>query len=264
MRKIALLVLATVGLGLSQAASAADLGTAPLYRKAPPVETFSWTGAYIGGFVGGAFGAGDATVTNPVDLAGTPLFGGPATNFGLGSSVIAGMTDGYNWQVSPNWVIGYESETGYINLKGSGAFAGRPTATGITEATGTYSAWTGRLGYTWDRSMIYAKGGVALARFDTGAFDPTLGTHFDTRGHRYEWGYAIGGGWEYAFAPKWTIKAEYLYLGFDRDRTTIGAFNNGAPQLNTTTSIPGIHTAKVGINYKWDWMTLLPAQLRPF
>jgi outer membrane immunogenic protein len=264
MRKIALLVLATAGLGLSQAASAADLGTAPLYRKAPPVETYSWTGAYIGGFVGGAFGAGDATTTTPVDNAGTPLFASPAATYDLGSSFIGGMTDGYNWQVAPNWVIGYESETGYINLKGSGAYAGSPTSGAITEATGTYSAWTGRLGYTWDRSMIYAKGGVALARFDVGAFDPTAGAHFDTRSHRYEWGYAIGGGWEYMFAPKWTIKAAYLYLGFDRDRSTTGNLNGNVTQLWTTTSVPGIHTAKVGINYKWDWMTLLPAQLRPF
>jgi outer membrane immunogenic protein len=262
MRKIALLVLATVGLGLSQAASAADLGTAPLYRKAPPIETFSWTGADIGGFVGGAFGASDASTTNPITLAGAPVFAGPTT-YGLGSSVIAGYTDGYNWQVSPNWVVGYESETGYINLKGAGSYAAQPTATGIAEASGTYSAWTGRLGYTWDRSMIYAKGGVALARFDVGGFDPTLGTHFDTRHHRYEWGYAVGGGWEYAFAPKWTIKAEYLYLGFERDRTTFGA-SNSVTEISTVTHIPGIHTAKVGINYKWDWMTLLPAQLRPF
>ena len=53
MRKIAVLLLAAAGVGLAGAASAADLGTAPIYRKAPPpVQVFSWTGGYIGGYVG--------------------------------------------------------------------------------------------------------------------------------------------------------------------------------------------------------------------
>jgi outer membrane immunogenic protein len=42
---------------------AADLGAAPIYRKAAPVQVFSWTGGYIGGYVGGAFGANNATTT---------------------------------------------------------------------------------------------------------------------------------------------------------------------------------------------------------
>ncbi|EKS41182.1 hypothetical protein [Afipia broomeae] len=44
MRKIAVLLLAAAGVSLAGAASAADLGTAPIYRKAPPVQVFSWTG----------------------------------------------------------------------------------------------------------------------------------------------------------------------------------------------------------------------------
>jgi outer membrane immunogenic protein len=54
------------------------------------------------------------------------------------------------------------------------------------------------------------------------------------------------------------VKAEYLYLGFDNNITTTGNLNgNGGTQVFTTTSLPGIHTVKAGVNYKFDWFSLL-------
>ena len=88
MRKIAVLLLAAAGVSLSGAASAADLGTAPIYRKAPPVQVFSWTGGYIGGYVGGAFSAKDAVSGVPVDGAGLPVFAGPAASYKYDSGFI--------------------------------------------------------------------------------------------------------------------------------------------------------------------------------
>lgn len=252
MRRIGIVLLAAAGIGLSQTASAADLGTAPIYRKAPVAAPFTWAGSYIGGYVGGAFGAKDAVTGVPVDGAGTPAFGGPAVSYKYDSSFIGGYTGGYNWQAASNWVIGYEGETGYIGSKGSAAFAGQATAVATAKMEGIYSAWTARLGYAADRSLIYAKGGLALAEFKTGVFDGVNG--IDTMHRKYRLGYAVGAGWEYAIDPKWSAKIEYLYLGFDKDVTTSGGFP--AP-LYTTTRVPGVHTVKVGANYKWDWFSLL-------
>lgn len=253
MRKIAVLLLAAAGVSLAGAACAADLGAAPIYRKAPPVQVFSWTGSYIGGYIGGAFGADDASTTVPVNNAGAAFpFGGPAASYNYNSSVIGGYTSGYNYQFAPNWVIGYEGETGYLGVKGSAAYAGRATTIASIRTDGLYSVWAARFGYAFDRSLIYVKGGAALTKFDTGAADPTVGAHIDTRDSRYRWGYALGGGWEYALDNKWSVKAEYLYLGFDK-MTTTGNFNgNAGTQIWTTTNLPGIHTAKVGLNYKFD------------
>ena len=246
MRKIALLLIAAAGVSLSGAATAADLGTAPIYRKAPPVVNYLWQGSYIGLYAGGAVADKDAVTV-----------GGPnVVSYDLRSSFIGGYTGGYNWQLSPNWVIGYESETGYIKLKGSANFAAVPTSTAITNIDGAYSAWTARLGYAWDRSLIYAKGGIALTQIQTGVSDPTPGAHIDTRQSKYKVGYAVGAGWEYALDQKWSIKAEYLYLGFEKNYTTNGLFNVTTP-ISSTTSIPGIHTGKVGVNYKFDWFSLL-------
>lgn len=254
MRKIAVLLIAAAGISLSGAASAADLGTAPLYRKAPPVQVFTWTGAYIGGYVGGAFGANDAVTGVPVNGAGVPTpFGGAAASYNYNSSVIGGYTSGYNYQFAPNWVIGYEGETGYIGVKGSSTYAGSATSIATTRAEGLYSVWAARFGYAFDRSLLYVKGGASLVDFETGVSDGTPGNHIDTMQRKYRLGYAIGGGWEYAIDNKWSVKAEYLYLGFDNNITTTGNLNgNTGTQVWTTTNLPGIHTAKVGLNYKFD------------
>jgi len=244
-------------LALVSTAPAADLPGKGVSYKAPVAITDTWTGGYVGFFAGGATAAQNATTSVPATAAGVPFFGGPAASHSLGSSAIAGLTSGYNWQITPNWVLGYESETGYMQLKGSAGFGGRPTTTATSEIGSRYNVWSGRVGYAVDQSLFYAKGGVALARVDGGASDPTPGIHTDTIGHKYEVGYAVGGGWEYMFGPKWSVKAEYLYLGFGKDLTTTG---NGQPvptQLSTTTTIPGIHTAKLGVNYHWDWLSLI-------
>jgi outer membrane immunogenic protein len=252
MRKIAVLLIAAAGISLSGAASAADLGTAPIYRKAPPPQVFSWTGAYIGGYVGGAFGDKDVVTGVPVNGAGAPVFAGPAASYKYGSSFIGGYTDGYNWQFAPNWVLGYEGETGYLGIKGSATYA-NGTSIAQTRADGLYSVWSARFGYAFDRSLVYAKGGVALTEFETGVVDGTPGNHIDTIHRRYAVGYAVGGGWEYALDNKWSVKAEYLYLGFDKDITTTGNQNGPAGvQVFNTTSLSGIHTVKAGVNYKFD------------
>ncbi|MBN8980337.1 MAG: porin family protein [Rhizobiales bacterium] len=243
MRKISLLVVAATSLALIGTASAADLAR-PVYTKAAPMmPVWSWTGSYIGGYVGGAFSTNNYTNTDPFNVTATPAYK-------LNSSFIGGYTGGYNYQFAPNWLIGYESETGYIHMKGTGASAVAP-AFGTAEIGNFYSAWTARFGYVADKSLFYAKGGVVLARFDTGIYAGPAGVGFTN--HEYELGYAAGGGWEYAFDPKWSVKAEYLYLGFDRN------FTYGAPTLGLTSTshFGGIHTAKVGLNYKWDWFSLL-------
>lgn len=253
MRKIAISLIAAAGFGLSGAAFAADLGTAPIYRKAPPPQVFTWTGSYIGGYVGGAFADKDTVTGVPVTAGGVPAaFGGPAASYKYDSSFIGGYTSGYNWQFAPNWVLGYESETGYINVKGQTTYAGSATSFASTRIESVYSVWAARFGYAVDRSLIYAKGGLALAEFETGVANGTPGGHIDTIGRKYRAGYAVGGGWEYALDNKWSVKAEYLYLGFDNDITTTGNFTGPPVQVYTTTNLPGIHTVKAGLNYKFD------------
>lgn len=120
-----------------------------------------------------------------------------------------------------------------------------------------YSAYTARLGYAVDRSLFYAKGGAVVMRVETGVLDTTGAVTSDSTTRKWEVGYAVGGGWEYAIDSKWSVKAEYLYFGFGKFDTSAPAVGNpGVGTGFSTTSLAGIHTAKIGLNYKWDWFGL--------
>jgi outer membrane immunogenic protein len=64
------------------------------------------------------------------------------------------------------------------------------------------------------------------------------------------WGWTIGAGLEYAFAPNWSVKAEYNYIDLGTERVnftyvptqTFGASANLDQVL---------HVAKAGINYRF-------------
>lgn len=239
MRKIAILLSAVAGLGFTCAASAADLPSRPVYKAPAPAVTYGWTGSYVGGYLGGAFNDGNTSTTDPGGVLA------PAT-YNTGSTFIGGVTTGYNWQVSPNWLLGYEGDTGYQEFKGSGSYPGSATRTATTTSNGWFSSLTGRLGYVNGPSMLYAKGGATLTRFDSTIGDSATGLVLDHK--KWVVGYAVGGGWEYMLGNKWSVKAEYLYLGFG---------DNISPGGPASTSLGGIHTARVGLNYKWDPLSLL-------
>jgi len=255
-------VVAAAGLIAAQCAFAADMPVkGPMLTKAPPVVPFTWTGSYIGGFVGGAGGAKNVSTTDPFFPAvGAPYNAVPPASYGLGSSVIAGYTSGYNWQFAPHWVVGYEGETGYLRMRGSAVMnpAGAGDTSAFTNYGNWYSTYAARFGYAVDRSLIYVKGGAVLTRVETGVVDTTPLVTFDSSSRKWRVGYAVGGGWEYAIDSKWSVKAEYMYLGLGKNFDT-SAPAGGNPAAGTgfsTTSLSGIHTVKIGLNYKWDWFAL--------
>ncbi|MDC7789557.1 porin family protein [Rhodoplanes sp. TEM] len=243
------LLLATVAvLGTAGFASAADLPARMPVKAPPPVmaPAFSWTGCYIGGFVGGAWG--DDATTYPVGA-------GYGYSYSLDSSFIGGGTLGCNWQpIGSQFVLGLEGEVGYLSLEGSaydpvlGLVAPEYSSTKIGD---WYGMITGRLGVTWDRALLYVKGGVAFVDVET-AISGTLGavsyagTTSDTIAT-----WTVGGGVEWAMSPNWSIKAEYMYIGLDETQTV--AFPATVPSFAASydTEFNGIHTAKVGLNYRF-------------
>jgi len=65
----------------------------------------------------------------------------------------------------------------------------------------------------------------------------------------------FGGGAEWAFAQNWSVKGEYLFLGLDNGVAACGPGGGRLFLPNLTFcsnhSFNGIHTAKVGVNYKF-------------
>jgi len=263
-----LMAAAIASISYAGAASAADL---PVKAPPPPPPIFNWTGFYIGGFVGGAGADRDAWQSEPLNN----VFGfyngtGFNTPYSLGSSFIGGGTVGYNWQsVGSPFVLGVEGEIGYLHLTGSrqdinARIAGFaiPDSIDSTRIGDWYGVLAGRAGWTVNRALFYVKGGVAFVDRRSSFNDSCIGPGAPfcgpsaliiNQGNNNQATYAVGGGIEYAFNNNWSLKGEYLYLGTQRNYTATGLAAGGFAGVlfTNTASDPGVHTGKIGINYRW-------------
>jgi opacity protein-like surface antigen len=63
----------------------------------------------------------------------------------------------------------------------------------------------------------------------------------------------VGAGVEYAFAPNWSVKAEYNYIGFGHDKASLEGVINAPPlvgpyYLNADIA-QTMQLGKIGVNY---------------
>jgi outer membrane immunogenic protein len=96
----------------------------------------------------------------------------------------------------------------------------------------------GRLGYAVGPTLLYATGGYAWADLKlTNAFGP-----FSSSDSQVLNGWTVGAGVEYMIAPKWSLKAEYLYKSFGGETFNTLTFPAASGTLN-------LHSVQVGVNY---------------
>jgi outer membrane immunogenic protein len=234
MKKLLLATVALVALGATVPALAADLAARP-YTKAPPpvmAPIYNWTGFYIGGHVGAAFG-------NDNTFNGLVVGGNNDARF------LGGVQVGADYQFAPNWVLGVEGQYSWLGNNNNGAVF--PNGYVYTNDQRGIGSVTGRVGYTWGPALLYVKGGYA---FSDNRETLLLGGvpqafAFD---HSHRDGYTVGAGLEYMFAQNWSAKAEYQYYDFGRTQfvspaalAPFGSFRNDE------------HTVKVGINYRFNF-----------
>ncbi len=247
-------------------AFAADLGR-PAYKAPPPapVPVFSWTGFYVGLNAGGHWGEDAVTTSASVVNFGA---GGAATYNALAAGsnhpagFIGGGQIGYNWQVN-SFVLGLEADANGLTGKQSRLvlFPGPAPAAGDTFATSAESNFLatvrGRLGLAFDRLLFYATGGLAIGTVKITDTDTVNGgvTLETTSSTTTRTGWTAGGGLEYAFAPNWTAKLEYLYVDLGSFDTTITCLANCAGGVGSPDAI--VHhkwtdnIVRVGLNYKF-------------
>jgi outer membrane immunogenic protein len=213
------------------AANAADLApskVSPVY-KAPPAPMYSWTGFYIGAYGGGGWGR-----------SRDDFSAGTSTGSFNTSGGFAGATLGANWQTG-QWVLGLETDGGWAGFQGSVACPA-PDA-GLTCKTS--DSWLGttraRVGWTPGPVLLYGTGGAAYG--DVKAAVTGLPGATSTRA-----GWAAGAGVEWMFAPKWSVKAEYLHV--DLGSMTCGS-GLCAPAGVTDSVKFNVDTVRAGINFKF-------------
>jgi outer membrane immunogenic protein len=223
---------------LTTGAQAADLGL-PLPTKAPPLPApFSWTGFYVGGQVGGVW-ARDSSSNNFFAVPTGPLVN--TTNLNA-SSVIGGVEAGLNLQID-HFVFGVEGDVSWASLNTTVGAAPFPALNTYTSRLNDLGTIRGRIGWAFDRFLVFGSGGAAFANLPD---QFSIGGGFGATPTPDVTGWAAGGGIEYAFLDHWTVKAEYLHVGFQDRSATLGIVPAYAVAFKDSFDI-----ARVGINYKF-------------
>ena len=291
----ALAAMSVAAFGADLPARGAAVAPAPMY--AAPM--FTWSGFYVGLNAGAAFQSdknradsvtytGVGPVPGYVDTINAQLAAVPRRN-GDDTGFTGGAQIGYNWQFGA-LVVGIEAD---INAMSRGDRSGNYSVANIGGSGDRLDVYEGRrgsnwfgtlrprVGYAFDRTMIYVTGGLAYSGNggNRGGFadvvtpgvgggpDVIQATYSDNRRSSSNWGYAIGGGVEHAFSNNWTAKLEYLYVDLDRGNRGNYTTTSLNPTYNTLTGRRGaeengFHVVRVGLNYKFGGSSAGPVLAR--
>jgi outer membrane immunogenic protein len=208
----------TAGMVAVGSAYAADL--MPV-KAAPPVLVYDWSGAYIGGVIGGAWGRSE--VSDPgLGIVGT-LLNVPVIQTTDSSGFIGGVEGGLRYQLG-KLVVGTEGDITWGSVNGTSTTSFGPAGVPnlLTRSITADSKWIGTatnsIGIAHDRWLIYGKAGVAWTHTNYtdnwvasagGSLPVFTGTGSDNR-----LGWTVGTGIEWAIWNSWSVKAEYDYLDF--------------------------------------------------
>jgi outer membrane immunogenic protein len=218
-------------------ALAADLPTpTPLPGvKYFPTAAYNWGGGYFG--LNGGYGFGQSEWT---------LAGVSTGSFNVNGFLFGG-TLGANFQTG-RLVLGLEGDFDWSGITGSSSVAacaaiGAPIGAACqTKSANWLSTGRGRVGYAFDRILVFATGGLALTNLEVAFTQPAV-TVSDVVG-----GWTVGAGIEFAFADNWTAKAEYLFVDFGKITCTVSLPVCGTGTVSLTENI-----VRAGINYKFYW-----------
>ena len=251
-------------------ASAEDLpAIMPLKAPATPIP-WSWSGFYIGANIGGAL-----EYSRLKDPFGPVSYGDRVTT----TAFIAGGQFGANYQIG-NIVLGAEADLSWVTSRGDetcfGLVGGAFFASNCSVDPSLFSTFTGRLGYAFGRTLVYAKGGAAWEHTDVDmAVNDNPGAHFLPSTNSYgAWGWTAGAGLEYALTPAWSLTLEYDFLGFGTASVATPYVAGNPLPGHPVGPIAGLSSSveevKLGINYRiganpaaWSDVSAPPSSFLP-
>ncbi len=218
--------------------------------SAAEATPYNWTGFYVGGQFGGGWGTSQttnvtATPSEPAGSVDSPIDLGGA---------LGGFYAGYNYQMN-QYLFGIDGDFSWSGVDGDSTDIG--ITNGHTLSHHSYMDWltsvTGRVGYTSNNWLLFAKGGWAWAQFH-GTTNNTLGAVNFGGGSSSEVrdGWTVGAGLEYAVTSHVTLKVEYDYVGFataSYSSTDVSATGVVTTPAKTTTS--SLSVFKAGGAYKF-------------
>lgn len=266
-RDIATVAAAAASLTVAIAANPVFAADLPVKAIAAPAmaPVYNWAGFYAG--VNGGYGWSN----NGVDMDPNASPGAlirfniglfPASVGGAPRGGLGGVQFGYNFQ-SGTLVYGVEADLDLANIKGSGSVLtplpvigpGVSTTTAASKKISSFGTLRARIGSArFDRSLIYATGGLAYARtqLDTSLIASfgcgPVGICASDSTTSWRAGWTVGAGWEYAFAANWSGKVEYLYYDLGTQSHTFTDPTASSILFGSTTRLNG-SIVRVGLNY---------------
>jgi outer membrane immunogenic protein len=260
---LALVSAISLGIGGLGAASAADMPVKA--RPLPVVAVYNWTGCYIGGNIGGKWARTGDVVNIPA--ATGPAGPTPASTLDLGSAdsstFMGGGQIGCNWQTG-RVVFGIEGDGQAQRWRRTETIAGVLPALfvpgDIFELRSDWQASVrGRIGYAWDRTLLYATGGVAFTDvtaytnwIPVGVFPGVITSQTKTLV-----GATVGAGVEHAFTDNFTVGVEGRYTWYGTQTFDAGvlptATLRGLFTTAPTTRDVRVETAEVLLKANWKF-----------
>ncbi len=204
---------------------------APAQAQTTPI--FNWTGYYVGlhsGYRAASLNANIPTATPVFDCCEFAGLQFAYSSFsGNPSSGVYGFQSGYNYQVSPTWLVGIE--TAWSWGRGTSRFSAFSVDEFDSFATLNYRVqltWSGevrgRFGYVSNDWLFYGTGGVAFQHVKvSGSSQYIEGCDCDNVSilgqlsqSKVLVGYVVGAGVEQLTGRSWTWRLEYLFADFGR------------------------------------------------
>jgi outer membrane immunogenic protein len=185
---------------------------------------YNWSGFYIG--LNAGYGFADSTWTAPGFTSGSFSVDG----------AMGGATLGGNYQIG-QLVLGVEGDYDWQNIRGFANNAG--TCISCDTASNWLATVRGRVGYAFDRIMVYGTAGGAFTDIKASLGPLTWASSTEV-------GWTAGGGIEGAITDNLTAKIEYLYADFGNMSCPAGSCGGTA-----TVSLKE-NMVRAGLNYKFS------------
>jgi outer membrane immunogenic protein len=226
---VAAILAAVIASGSTQAADMSRPAPMPMPYV---MSAYNWSGFYIGPNLGGAWSSN--TLTD--NFAGLSVTGSDA-------GVMGGGQMGYNWQLSPLFVVGIEGVFDWTSLKwttnmAAATIGGVPTVIQGNTTANWISTLAARFGYASNNWLFYGKAGAGWVNNSVSLNNLRTANTTD--------GWLVGAGIEYGLTPNWTMKLEYNYLGLSH-------WTAASPLVpgDTVNVARQINMFMAGVNYKF-------------
>ena len=187
------------------------------------------------------------------------------------NGVIGGVQAGYNYELGGcgclggfggilggfgrNVVVGVEADFDGTGIASGGplsSFAqgfplGSPQYVGVSSQIDYLGTVRARVGYAFDRVLVYGTGGFAYANVRSTVNVP--GQNIAASASQFHTGYVFGGGVEVAVSNNVALRAEYLRA--ELDSRTIAQGSNGYVNYHVSER-PEVNIVRAGLDYKFN------------